>query len=165
MRLARLAAPPPAALAMTAAPASERLFTYNQESTVLAPGEKELELQATWRQGRRYYYRALDERAEFEFGVTERLQAAFYLNFKSETQAEHDAFGNQTSDTLEHESGVEGVSIELKYKLSDPVADPIGSAVYVEGSANSEEYELELKGIVDKKIASETVALNLTYEY
>src|SRR3954471_16623309 len=149
--MTRLLGPASALLLLIAAGAasgSERLFTYTQESSVLAPGEKELELWATWRQGRKYYYRALDERAEFEFGLTERLQASLYLNFKSETQAEHDALGNETTPrVLEHESGVEGESLELKYKFSDPVADPIGSALYLELSANSEEYEIEVKAI------------------
>ncbi|MBA2480094.1 MAG: hypothetical protein H0V44_05480 [Planctomycetes bacterium] len=154
----------------TAAGASERLFTYTYESAVLAPGDRELELWTTYRHGRRYYYRRVDERAEFEVGVTERLQTAFYLNFSSKTQAALDASGNPTYDPttgeaiLEHESGVEGVSWEWKYKISDAVADAFGSAAYIEFSLGAEEYEVELKGILDKKIGDDLVAFNLSYE-
>ncbi len=156
--------------ACTSSQASERLFTYTYDSTVLAPGDRELELWTTYRQGRRYYFHEVDERVEFEIGVTERLHTAFYLNFASRTQAELDASGNQQYDPatgdllLKHESEVQGVSWEWKYKLSDPVADAFGSAAYVEFTLGGEGYAAELKGIVDKKIGDDLLALNLTYE-
>ncbi|MGC4122753.1 MAG: hypothetical protein QM765_50910 [Myxococcales bacterium] len=62
------------------AEANERRFAYTYESAVLGPGQLELEPWTTLRAGRTDFYRRFDERLEFEFGITERLQSALYLN-------------------------------------------------------------------------------------
>ena len=140
-----------------AAYASERHFGYVLESTVLAPGEKELELWSTYRRGREAFYSRMDNRLELELGVTDQLMTAFYLNYSSKTQ--DDGAGG-----LVTEAGVEGGSIELKYKLSDSVADAFGSALYGEVGLGSEEGSVELKLIVDKRIDRLLVAFNAVYE-
>ena len=147
-------------IAMTtsqAAYASERHFGYVIESAVLAPGEKELELWSTYRRGREAFYSRMDNRLELEIGITDQLMTAFYLNYSSKTQ--DDGAGG-----LVTEAGVEGMSAELKYKLSDPVADTFGSALYGEVGLGSEEGEVELKFIVDKRMDRLLIALNAVYE-
>jgi hypothetical protein len=57
-----------------------------------------------------------------------------------------------------------GFSNEWKYKILDPVADPIGMAVYAEAGISSSEFELEGKLILDKKIKNFTIAGNGVYE-
>jgi hypothetical protein len=141
--------------------ASERHFTYTYESAVLAPGEKEVEIWTTYRHGRvGGFYSALDSRLEYEVGVTDRLQTAFYLNFRTETQE----VAGSTPPENETETEFKGVSWEWKYKISDPVADPIGFAVYGELGLGADEAELELKLIADKRIESNLFAANLVYE-
>jgi hypothetical protein len=49
-------------------------------------------------------------------------------------------------------------------KLLDPVANPIGFALYAEYGIGSNEYELEAKLILDKKFDKLTVAANAVYE-
>ena len=137
--------------------ASERHFTYTNESAVLPPGEKELELWTTYRRGREQFYSRMDNRLELEIGVTDRLMTAFYLNYSSVTQ--DDGAGG-----LETEAKVQGASVELKYKLSDSVADAVGSALYGEVGLGSEEGEIELKFIVDKRIGRLLFAANAVYE-
>ena len=139
------------------ASASERHFGYVLESTVLAPGEKELELWSTYRRGRESFYSRMDNRLELELGVTDQLMTAFYLNYSSKTQ--DDGAGG-----LVTEAGVEGGSVELKYKLSDSVADAFGSALYGEVGLGSEEGELEFKFIIDKRMDRLLVAFNAVYE-
>src|SRR6516162_9438009 len=56
--------------------ANERHFTYTYESAVLPPGAKEIEVWATGGFGRNEYYAQLDQRLEFEVGLTERLMTA-----------------------------------------------------------------------------------------
>src|SRR5206468_7233929 len=72
-------------LVATPAGATERRFTYTYESATLGAGEREIEPWTTLRLGRNEYYRALDNRLELEFGVTDRLMTAWYLNLSSET--------------------------------------------------------------------------------
>ncbi len=139
------------------ASASERHFGYVTESAVLAPDKKELELWSTYRRGRESFYSRMDNRLELEIGVTDQLMTAFYLNYSSKTQ--DDGAGG-----LVTEAGVEGMSAELKYKLSDSVADAFGSALYGEVGLGSEEGDVELKFIVDKRIDRLLVAFNAVYE-
>jgi hypothetical protein len=53
--------------------ANERHFTYTYESAVPPPGGRELELWSTFRNDRTGYYSRLDQRAEFEVGISDRL--------------------------------------------------------------------------------------------
>jgi len=133
--------------------AAERTFTYTHDSAVLAPGQHELELWTTWQGGRAdQEFRRLDSRLEIEIGVAPETQVAVYLNHR------------RTSVDGVSESEFEGVSLELKRRLSDPTADGLGSAIYVEGSANGAEVEVELKAIADVRIGAWTAAFNLTGE-
>ena len=144
-------------LVATGAEASERRFTYTYQSGVLNAGDVELEPWTTFRGGREDYYRRLDHRLEFEVGLTDRLQTAFYLNFSAKTLDEGAA------RVSEFEWG--GISSEWKYKLMDPVADAVGMALYVEGSYATHESELEAKIIVDKQFGSVLLAFNAVFEH
>ncbi len=143
------------------AAANERHFTYAYESAVLAPGAREVELWTTLRTGRHDFYSAFENRAEFEVGLTNRLQTSFYLNWHS--TAEEDT--SVTPSVITKESSFDGISSEWKYKMSDPVADRIGSALYGEVSLGNEEIELETKLILDKRIGKNLFAYNLTGEF
>jgi hypothetical protein len=136
------------------AAASERRFTYTYESGVLAPGERELEPWSTWHGGRDSYYSAFDERLEFEVGLTERLQTSLYLNFGAETAGPARATGG----------GFDSVSSEWKLKLTDPVADPVGSALYLEVVAGPGTAAIEGKLIVDRRFGPVVASLTLSAE-
>src|SRR4051812_29485798 len=68
------------------ASANERHFAFTYESGTLPAGSAEIEPQVTWRVGRDHYYSAFDQRFEFEYGLTDRLLTAFYVNFGATTQ-------------------------------------------------------------------------------
>jgi hypothetical protein len=133
--------------------ASERRFTYTQQSLVLNPGALELEPSTTVRNGREDRYTAFDQRVEFEAGLAENLQAAFYLNFSAVSQ---DVGKTTTSD-----SHFDGVSLEAKYKLADPAADPVGLALYFEPAFGPDAAELEGKLILDKRMGDALLAFNV----
>lgn len=139
--------------------AQDRLFTYTYQSTVLNKGQKEIELWNTFRTGREDFYSRLDNRTEFEVGLSNRLQTAFYLNLTTKTKT----IDNGTSKALETENEI-SFSNEWKLKLSDPVANPIGLALYGEYTLGSNEYEVEGKLLLDKKFNKLTVAANIIYE-
>lgn len=140
--------------------ANERHFTYTHESAVLPPGAREVELWTTYRTGRDEYYTEMDNRAEFEIGLTNRLMTAFYLNWKD--VASQDNSTNPPSIKKEHE--FQGISSEWKYKMTDPVANKIGSALYGEVSVGTDEFGFEGKLILDKRIGNHLFAYNIVVE-
>lgn len=145
--------------AALAAPAlaNERHFAYTYETAVLPPGGKELEVSTTFRTGRDEYYSRLDHRLEFEAGITDKVMTAFYLNWNNITsEVSPGALGTQFA--------WEGVSSEWKWKLSDPVADPLGFALYGEVGYATDAIELEAKTLFDKKIGKILWAANLVAE-
>jgi hypothetical protein len=137
----------------------DRVFNYVYQSLVLGKGQKEIEIWTTFRTGREDYYRRMDTRAEFEIGLGKHLQTAFYLNYSSKAVG----MMEDTVAVMEKESEF-SFSNEWKYKISDPVANMIGSAVYGEITVSPTELELEAKVILDKKTGRFTQALNLVFE-
>lgn len=139
--------------------AQDRLFTYTYQSTVLNKGQRELESWNTFRTGRDDFYVRFDNRTEFEIGLGGNLQTAFYLNLSSKTKTVME----DTIKALSTENEI-GFSNEWKLKILDPVADPVGLALYVEAGISSNEFELEGKIILDKRIGRITIAANGVYE-
>ena len=139
-----------AALTAAQAWATERRFTFTYESGVLPPGGKEIELWATPRLGRAEPFAQWDYRAEYETGLTDRLQTSLYLNVSSITVG------------VEHLERLEAsLSNEWKYKLLDPVADVFGFSLYGEITASPRFFELETKLILDKRVGNLLAAVNL----
>jgi hypothetical protein len=139
--------------------AQDRLFTYTYQSTVLNKGQRELEIWNTMRTGRNDFYSRLDNRTEFEIGLGHNLQTAFYLNLTSKTSTLEDASGKYLKTGNEI-----SFSNEWKLKFLDPVANPLGLALYAEYGLGSDEYELEGKLLLDKRINNLTIASNLISE-
>jgi len=140
--------------------AQDRLFTYTYQSNVLNKGQKELEVWSTLRSGRDNYYRAFDHSMEFEVGLGGKLQTSFYLNYGYSK-------GIVTSNNIQSLESNNSYSFanEWKLKLTDPVINPIGSALYFEYKLGTDETELEGKLILDKQIGKSTHALNIVGEY
>ena len=148
-----------ACLAAFAAQAQDRLFTYTYQSNVLNQGQKEIEVWNTIRTGRKDFYLRYDHRTEFEIGLGRNLQTAFYLNATSKTQTANEG-GSKHFETENELS----FSNEWKLKLLDPVANPVGLALYGEYGIGSNEFEFEGKLLVDKKVNKLTFAANAVYE-
>jgi hypothetical protein len=140
---------------VTAIFAQDRLFTYTYQSAVLNKGQHELEIYNTYRTGKIDYFARLDNRTEVEIGLGKNFQTSFYLNITSITEPLNSVLNT------EHEISF---SNEWKYKLSDPVADPLGLALYGEYEIGTTEYDIEGKVIVDKKLGLFDLAANAGYE-
>ncbi|MCX6290567.1 MAG: hypothetical protein NT126_02230 [Bacteroidetes bacterium] len=136
--------------------AQDRVFTQTYQSNVIPSGVKEFEYWSTLRSGRKNYYNALDQRVEFEVGLGQKIQTAFYLNVNTESAG--------TLDGIEQSSSI-GFSNEWKFKLTDPVANKFGTALYAEIGFNGREIELEGKFILDKKVGNNILAFNGSAEY
>lgn len=137
-------------LSLYAAPlfSNERTFSYVYETATLPPGAKELEVWNTFRLGRLEHYEALDQRIELELGVADDVMTAFYLNSRQEN-------GVYKS---------RGFSNEWKFKVSDPVADEVGFALYGEAGFQAHEIELEQKLLLDKRLEEWLGAFNAVAE-
>ncbi len=146
-------------LAPRAAHAGERHFGFTYESSVLNPGTAELEPWTTVHAGRVDYYSGLESRAAFAYGIVKNLEGAFYWNFSS--TAEDILVPGANQRTRLNDSEFDSFSLDLKYKLSDPVADAIGSALYVEGTLGPLEASAEGRVLLDKQLGSWLFAANL----
>jgi hypothetical protein len=140
--------------------AQDRVFTYTYQSLVLDKGQKEIEVWSTFRGGREDYFRGIDHRIEFEIGLGKRLQTAFYLNYGYSKAIE-------TLDEIQsvNTHNTYSFSNEWKFKLTDPVANALGSALYFEYGIGPDETELEGKIILDKQVGRTLHAFNIVGEY
>lgn len=136
--------------------ANDRRFSYVYETSVLSPGLREIETWNTYRTGRHYYFRQIDQRVEYEFGVSKNLMSALYLNYSSAVQ---DSNGVSTGGTLASTFSL-GFSNEWKLKIFDRVADPIGLGFYGEFTLNPKDVELEGKILLDKEMGNFLFAFN-----
>jgi hypothetical protein len=147
------------------AQADERFFTYVYEAEVLPKGKWEFEQWLTYRKGypegdRNFAQHLWDFREEIEYGVTDRLSLAGYLNLRAEQLVAR-------NDTVEDSSDFEfeGISAELKYQLLNPNTKPVGLALYFEPTYNGNEQELEYKLLLSKNLGDRWVfAANAVYE-
>ena len=137
--------------------AQDRVFSRTYQSNVLPAGAKDLEYWVTSRAGREDFYHRLDQRLELEFGVGGNVQAAFYFNAESKVQLNEAGTDFTTGTTF-------GVSNEWKWKLSDPVANAVGSALYGEITVEPKALEFEAKLILDKRMGNTLLAYNLVGE-
>jgi len=138
--------------------AQDRIFNYTYQTNVLNKGTKELEVQIGSQDGKENYFRQIKTRVEYEVGLGSNVQTSFYLNSKQKAE-----FDDVTGEIVMSATEI-SLSNEWKYKISDPVADPIGFAAYGEFTLATDELEVEVKAIFDKIIGRSTHALNLTLE-
>lgn len=146
-------------LAFTCIQAQDRNFNRAYQSTVLPKGAIDLEFWHTSRMGHAgQFFHAQDQRMELEFGLGKNWQTAFYFN-RYQKRFSTSQYGTTISNEI-------GFSNEWKVKLSDPVANRLGVALYGEwGMKGGDELELETKLILDKVIGKHVFAFNGVLEY
>src|SRR5262249_55600162 len=110
----------------------------------------------TWKTGKdEGRYDEFDLREEFEYGLTDDLTTALYLNF------ENVHFDHEGTVPDEQEFRFDGVSSEWKWLLSDPSTDFLGTLAYGEVRFSGDEVELEGKAVLGKNFGDFVTALNL----
>ena len=148
-----------AIVALTApAGADERKFTYTYQAKTLPKGGLEFEQWATVRTEKEDGgFLRIDFREEIEYGITDRLTTAFYLNL------EYLRTDGVTGVEDEKEFELEGVSSEWKYRLTD-AASPVDLLLYGELGIGEHEQELEAKFVVSKDVGPWSFAYNFILE-
>jgi len=138
--------------------ATERHFTFTYEVATTAKAELEFENWVTWQfhRGRdgEPNTNEFDFRHEFEYGITDRLQASLY--FADWHINDH----SDGADSVHYDDA----ALELIYRLSNPVTDLVGSAVYGEIRGGHELFELESKVLLQKNFGKWIDAYNATLE-
>jgi hypothetical protein len=145
------------AVAVHCASAGSRRFTYVYEVMTSPPGDVESENWVTWKT-RKPDDRGFDQvefRHELEFGITEKFQLAVYF---AEWDYHRGISAGESGFTLQ------GSAIEMIYNLTNPVADPIGLAVYQEFNGGYRFFESESKLLAQKNLGKFVIAYNATLE-
>lgn len=157
--------------------AEESQFGYVYTTDLLPQGAKEIEQWATWRHQKvAGYFDQMDGRTSIEYGLTDRLQVAFYANyvwsrafhngpFEETTSPEPLSYDRPGPDDHYNARRFVGFSGEAIYRLWSPYTDPLGVAVYVEPTVGPQFRELETKLILQKNFMDDRLvtAFNLTY--
>lgn len=139
--------------------ADQRYFTYSYEPKTLPAGDLELEQWLTLRLGKESgVFARWDLRTEIETGLTDYLTTSLYLN------ARHVSSDGVPGLPDEDEFEFEGVSSEWKWRLADPVADPLGLLLYGEFTTDGREIELEEKIVLGRVFGPLVLAANLVAE-
>lgn len=122
--------------------AGSRRFSYSYETTTMAQGAMELESWVTWKtnQASDPDFERFDIRHEFEYGVTDKLQLAFYF---ADWRHEENAGDSGRAEFRD-------VAVEAIYNLTDPNICALGSAVYGEIKGSDDFIELEGKLLLQK---------------
>lgn len=141
----------------------DRNFARTYQSITLPKGLKDIEVWNTYRTGRDYYFRRIDQRVEFEVGLTDKLQTALYLNASHIAAYNTVITGNSVVGEIKSESEF-SLSSEWKWRLSSADANAVGFALYGEITLAPKETELEGKIILDKRAEKNIFALNLVGE-
>jgi hypothetical protein len=141
------------------ASAAERHFGFSYESSVQSPGTAELQPWTTVSAGRADYYSNLGARLGVDFGLTKQLEGAFFWNLSATTE-DVVVPGTQEAARLST-TDFQSLSAQLKYKLSDPVADALGCALLLEGTYGPFVTGFEGRLILDDELGSWLLAANL----
>jgi endonuclease-3 len=139
--------------------AQERQFGFDYQSSVLTPGSAQIAPWTTVRAGRTAYYNETDARIAFDYGIAQNLQGTFFWNFSS--VAEDLLVPGASQRTRLSDSQFDSFSLAFKYKLSDPIADALGSALYVEGTFGPLRASVEGRLIGDDQLGPLLLSVNL----
>ena len=131
--------------------AGQRRFVYSYETVTSPKGSREYEQWLTWKAHKANdsdYYK-LEFRHELEFGLTDNLQLGLYL-------ADWEIENGEAEYTKS--------AVELIYAISDPTADPLGTALYFEAGLGPEVFELEGKLLLQKNFGPVSLLYNFVVE-
>src|SRR5215213_4806942 len=153
----------PRALALAAAfvgfasvaSADPRPFTFTTDTYPMGKGEAEVEQWVTWKHhtDEDAGFNRIDFREEFEFGVADNVDLAFYLpTWRYEDADDDDGVTFQSVDA------------EVVVYFTNPVTDFVGLGLYNEIKVGDESLGFETKLLVQKDVGNWIFAYNLVAE-
>lgn len=149
-------------LAANSANATPRTLPFTYPYETLPEGSAEIEqfVDATWvripkttapTETATTFAPSFTHFTEFEYGVTDRLELAAYLQWQQDASP---------APTLTFE----GTKYRLRYRVGDEGQLPVDVAFYLETALFHDEYELEEKVILSKRLGNLRVMANLWVE-
>jgi hypothetical protein len=96
--------------------------------------------------------------AEFEIGLTDRLELGLYLTFVPD-------FGEQYANQTRIAGAGTGAKQRLRYRFADEGAWPVDVGIYGELVENEREIEIETKLLLHRRFDRLRIAANLSSEY
>lgn len=156
-------------LHMESSQADEPLFGYVYTTDLLPQGKYEVEQWVTDRAQQAHgRFNDFQLRSEFEYGLTNDLQVAGYLNY-SYLDASHNSVQGLTEGIdipASHDSSrpfnewrYDGVSVEFIWRVLSPYKDGWGLAFYAEPEYGPREKGLELRVITQKNFMDDRLVL------
>ena len=139
----------------TVASADPRPFTFSNDTYPMGKGDFEFEQHVRWRHhtDEDAGFNRVDFREEFEFGIADNFDLAFYLP----------TWRYEDSDSRD---GVtfESVDVEAIVYLSNPVEDFLGFGIYNEAKIGDDSLGFETKLLVQKDVGNWVFLYNLVLE-
>ncbi len=150
------------AASVASALGTERNFTYTYEPETMPKGGFEYEQWVGLGAGRNEAvgqedYNRWEFRHEFEYGLTDNYTLSLYVNHSLEN------FNEPVTSTHHSHYSFDGVSLENRYLLVNPVEHAVGVGLYLEPRYAGDEAELEEKLILGQRYGDWKWALNLTH--
>ncbi len=154
----------------TASFASESSFGYVYTLDLLPKGAMEYEQYQTLRTGKKGgAYTAVDFKNEFEIGISDNFQFAFYVN------SSYQNISGFTEMADRYDYNFDGLSAEFLYRILSPYKDSVGLGIYFEPvvvlrssrtGEDENERKLETRIILHKNFMDDQLitALNLEIE-
>ena len=163
----------------SSAKAGESLFGRAYTVETMPAGRFEIEQTTRWRSGRSFgTYQALDLRSEVEYGITDDLQAALYVNtgyiYANGAPDDDDALG--ATGFSRNRFYLQSLAAEFIYRILSPYSDGIGLALYMEPEVYVSDYHnglrysgtlaTEYRLLLQKNFFDDTLVLvyNLVFE-
>lgn len=156
----------------------EPMFGFSYTTDLLPKGKFELEQWSTTRftKAPKGKFWLQENRTEVEYGLSDKLQLAFYANYDTTSAFHNGPFGATTPpeqfsyyspgpDAHFRKSRFLGVSGEAIYRITSPYKHRIGFAIYAEPTIGAGFYEMETRLIFQKNFKDDRLILagNLTY--
>lgn len=151
---------------LSIARADEKRFTYTYEPELLPKGGMEFEQWVTLRtqktaggEVQQDNYNLWEIREELEYGVTDNYSLSMYLNFAQESfrdVSQQPAVNHSSFD-------FDGVSLENRYMVLNPVNHAVGLTLYLEPRFSGDQAEVEQKIILGQRYGDWKWAFNLVH--
>jgi hypothetical protein len=128
--------------------AGESLFSRAYTTETVPADHFEIEQTIRNRSGRSFgKYTAFDFKSEFEYGITDKLQGAFYLNtgYLNASGAPDDNDPNGSTGFSRSGFFLTSIALEFIYRAMSPISDPIGLAFYLEPEVDLHDFHNGLK--------------------
>ncbi len=140
---------------LTAAEAGQRPFAYSYDVETTPKGRVEFENWATWKahKATNSDYNKFEFKHELEFGVTDNLQISLY---PATWEIVDSADGNDVS--------FKSTNVSMVYNFTDPTADALGTAIYLETGVGPEVFFVEAKLLLQKNIGKWSFVYNFVAE-